>query len=123
MAVLSVLSLLESSFRTSDNSSGVSDHQPLGGSRQRRLAVHPVNVVARRDPGDVEAVNRKRRGGGRGEILNIQGFPSNSDGDNAMSTLTTGASVPVAAAATVQSVPVPSWTFSSFPLRSAVLWM
>ena len=66
-------SLLESSFRTPNNSSVVSDHQPLGGSLQRRLAVHPVNVVARRDPGDVEPVNR-RRGGGRGEILNISNF-------------------------------------------------
>ena len=72
MIVLSA-GLLESSFRTADNSSGVSDHQPLGGSRQRCLAVHPVNVVARRDPGDVEPVNR-RRGGGRGEILNKDSF-------------------------------------------------
>jgi len=67
--ILTVLSagLLKRSFRTADNSSAVSDHQPLSGSRQRRLAVHPVNVVARRDPGDVEPVNR-RRGDGRGEI-------------------------------------------------------
>ena len=62
--------LLESSFRTPDNSSGVSDHQPLVGSHQRRLAVHPVNVVARRGAVDVEPVER-RRGGDRGEILNI----------------------------------------------------
>ena len=58
-------------FRTSDNSSGVSDHQPVGGSLQRRLAVHPVNVVARGGPGDVDPVNR-RRGSDRCEILNNQ---------------------------------------------------
>ena len=69
--------LLESSFGTADNSGGVSDHQPLGGSHQRRLAVHPVNVVARGGPGDVEPVNSKRRGGGRCEILNNNGsFPA-----------------------------------------------
>ena len=74
MTVLSA-ALLESCFRTANNPSGVSDHQPLVGSLQRRLAVHPVNVVARRGPGDVEPVNG-RRGGGGGEILKNCSFPT-----------------------------------------------
>ena len=65
---LSSAALLQCSFRTSNDSSGVSDHQPVGGSLQRRLAVHPVNVVVLGGPGDVEPVNR-RRSSDRCEIL------------------------------------------------------
>ena len=49
--------LLESSLGASDNSSGLSEDQPVGGSHQRRLAVHPVDVVALGGTADVESVD------------------------------------------------------------------